>query len=1444
MNTKNKSIKPEGLVAIIGMAGRFPKAKNLEEFWHNLKESKNCITYFSDKELHAAGIKDELLHNSNYIKAHGILDNIDLFDANFFNYSPKEAELMDPQHRLFLESAWEALETAGYIPDKYSGVIGVYTGMVDNSLALLKEQNDTYSLANFIATNYAFLSTKTSYKLNLTGPSLNINTACSTSLTSVILACQGLLNYDCDIALAGGAAIHLPQQQGYLYEEQGVMSKDGYCRAFDENATGFVPGSGIGIVVLKRLEDAINDNDTIDAVIKGFAVNNDGANKVGYTAPSISGQASCIATAQALANVDPATITYIEAHGTGTLLGDTVEIAALNQVFKATTNKKQFCAISSVKTNIGHADIASGISGLIKTILALKNKKIPASLNFKRANSKIDFKNSPFYVNTKLTNWISNSSPRRAGVSSFGMGGTNAHIVLEEAPDINSQKTVQKNFIITISAKTKTALFRIANNLHNYLEQNSQHFSDKNNFADLAFTLQVGRQDFRHRMVFMCQNIHEALTKLKNTDKKNITQIDIKSNLPPLNPINLTLQKTISAWLKGYPIQWEKLYAKEKRKRIHLPTYPFEGFSCKMVKNIINNTANESWEKWLYKPCWEKTLSLSKTPLHISDFTENYFWLIFANDDNLSQNIIKTLQKFNQKIIVIKKGDMFKKINDENYVINYHTKDGYNQIIDILPNTDTNTVKIIHLWNVPQQNKNTNSITDIKDIISLGFYSLLFIFQSCTKKYSNKHIDILIAATQIASVLKQDLPSPEKTTLLGATRVIPQEYANFSARVIDLEYREIERNSILLAQHLVKETLLINDNIYESEIAFRKNYRWLLKYIHLDTSSKTQVNRLRQNGVYLITGGTGSFGIITAKHIAKQTKGHIILTTRKKYPSENQWQKIITNTNWNDQLKDKIIQLMELRELCSSLSIVECDVSNETQVLNTIKALKKKFGSINGVIHAAGIPGIGIAQLKTQEEAEHVFQSKIYGTFILQKALQKETNLDFFIMYSSLSAIMGVLGHVDFAAATIYQNTIALNNIFPSKTLVNAINWSEWADSHGIGIEMISNQPPEFLAILAKTTILSRQALQILDWVISNNNKQITISKIDIHEQIQKFYDYRNSITTANNLQKNSPLDINQQLTKIWSNLLKIDKINTDDDFFSLGGHSLLAIKLVANIKDLFNVTIALQQIYELKTIKQQTDYIKAQTQISSQKSKSAFTTLQPKGNKKPIFFMHPSGGTIFAYLPLTKYINKDHPLYCIQNKSITAGKMLYSSAAEMAQDYILEMKKIQPHGPYLLGGASFGGNLAIEMAYQLKKQTHEDVPIIFLIDSWSIFSKEVFDYDRFAKINQGYHKELKQTLIDNNLTNFEFLVDMAWECQKLGPTFKPHKIPSKIILFKSKETSPEYLPIEDKFNCWKGHSTKPIDVHLIPGNHSTMNLEPNVKTLAKKLNEYLEKFD
>ena len=519
-------------IAVIGMSCKVPGANTISEFWENLKNGVESISFFSDEELEAAGVDSIEYKAPNYVKAGGILENGDCFDSFFFGFSATEASVMDPQIRIYLECCWHAMEDAGYVGDTYNGSIGVYASgssslgwEMRNLLSGKTEEIGLFSALQLMSKD--FLSVYVSYKLNLKGPAAMIQTACSSSLMGIHTAIQAVLNGECDMALAGGVCLVSFEKKGYLYQEGLIYSPDGHCRAFDALGKGTVGSNGAGAVLLKRLEKAVEDHDHIYAIVKGTAANNDGNRKIGFTAPSIDGEAEAIVTAQQMGEIDPENISYVETHGTSTELGDPMEIEAMKLAFN--TDKKGFCAIGSVKTNLGHTDAAAGVLGFIKTVLSLYHKMIPPSLHYKSPNPKIDFENSPFYVNNKLNEWKESEFPRTAGVSAFGIGGTNVHAILQESPirreygPLSPQPSSPAN-VLLLSAKSASALTRMTENLLDYLKT-----YPRTSLNDVAYTLQVGRKSFKHRKMLACSSVNEAIEILSGKNTATAMERQVKN---------------------------------------------------------------------------------------------------------------------------------------------------------------------------------------------------------------------------------------------------------------------------------------------------------------------------------------------------------------------------------------------------------------------------------------------------------------------------------------------------------------------------------------------------------------------------------------------------------------------------------------------------------------------------------------------------------------------------------------------------------------------------------------------------------------------------------------------------------------------------------------------------------------------------------------------------
>ncbi|MEP7339009.1 MAG: MupA/Atu3671 family FMN-dependent luciferase-like monooxygenase [Acidobacteriota bacterium] len=1354
MSDTNEKSLPDG-IAIVGMAGRFPGAGSVAEFWRNLRDGVESVSFFSDDELLAGGVAPSLLANPGYVKAKAVLAGVAGFDAWFFGFTPREAEITDPQHRLFLECAWEALEDAGYDPARYAGLIGLYAGAGVNTYLLRNLSSHpelldaTSAFQTSIHNKGDHLTTRVAYLLDLRGPCVTVQTACSTSLVAVSLACQSLLNYQCDMALAGGVTITLPQQSGYLYQEGGIGSPDGHCRAFDARAAGTLDGNGAGIVVLKRLEEALADGDTIHAVIKGTAINNDGSHKAGYTAPGLDAQAEVIATAQMLAGCDADSISYVEAHGTATPLGDPIEIAALTKAFRLSTTRNRFCAIGSVKTNIGHLDAAAGVAGLIKTTLALKHGVIPPSLHFTQPNPRIDFASTPFYVNAGRAEWSRGATPRRAGVSSFGIGGTNAHVVLEEAPVTHPSVQSRPWHLLLLSAKTGTALETASDNLAEFLEADAGI-----NLADVAHTLQVGRRRFNHRRVVLCRDTADAARALRTLDQQRVASrfqepvhrpvtfmfpgqgtqyagmgaelyreepvfrqhvdacaellaphlgTDLRDLLYPgeeqreaaaqrldqtaytqpalfvieyalarlwmelgvrptamighsigeyvaaclagvlsledalalvafrgqliqslpggammavtmpeaellpwldealsLAAVNgptmcvaagtaeavAALEKRLSAqgvvcrrlrtshafhsrmmhplreafterfkqvtlrppeipyisnltgtwitaaeatdahywvqhlcqtvrfadgvaelfkepetvllevgpgrslksatrwhpakapaqvvetslphrdeqqpdfafwlsslgklWLAGVEIDWQRFSAHEHRRRIPLPTYPFERKRYWVEDRSTTDAVQPSQDaarkradvaEWFHVPVWKESVAPNVANARRGEQVQH--WLVFADDAGLSQQIVRQLEEQGQKVFTVSAGTEFGDAGERDYRINPTNRQDYVALLEDLEQKDGFPDLIFHLWNVTASGADSAAS---EKLLHLGFYSLLFLAQALGGRKSVAPLRLTVVSNALQDITGEEPLSPEKATLLGPCKVIPREYPQINCRSVDIALAEAGswQQERLIGQ-LIMEAATGGT---ETVVAYRGSRRWVQDFepVLLPAMSVAGAQPpplLREGGVYLITGGLGGIGLTLAEDLAHNFRAKLVLCGRSPFPDAASWDEWLATHDHRDATSERIRKLRRFEEAGAEVMVARADVTSAEQMSALVARALERFGQINGVIHAAGIAGGGLMQLRTTEQTARVLAPKVNGTLVVEAACAG-LRLDFFALCSSLSSLVGWAGQVDYCAANAFLDAFAHDRHRRGGAFTVAINWGEW----------------------------------------------------------------------------------------------------------------------------------------------------------------------------------------------------------------------------------------------------------------------------------------------------------------------------------------------------------------------------------------------------------------
>jgi polyketide synthase PksJ len=981
-------------VAVIGMACRFPEADNPDAFWKNLKAGRESIRFFTQDELAKAGIPEDVRTRSDYVPANGYIAGIKQFDAAFFGYTPKEAEIIDPQQRFFLEECWHALESAGYDPSRYAGDIGVFGGMglslylLENLAPIMKAGRETEAFAAALATDKDFITTRVSYKLNLRGPSVNVNTACSTSLVATHMAATALLNGECDIALAGGASLHVPPEAGYLYQPGSIASPDGHCRAFAEGSQGTVGGSGCGIVALKLLDRAIADGDCIRAVIKGSAINNDGSDKVGFTAPGVNRQRDVIRAAMASAGIDARSIRYVEAHGTGTPMGDPIEIQALSEAYAPDGAEPGSCYVGSVKSNIGHLDTAAGVAGLIKAVLSLENGQIAPTLFCEKPSEKIGFEKTPFRIAQKLIDWPEGER-RRAAVSSFGIGGTNAHIVLEEAPQRKTERRESKVWCVPISARSVKSLLAYAKNLALHIE--STPGIDAN---DLWFTLAEGRKRFPTRAVVTAGSRSGAVAALNALKEADLIRTGRGNGIasgadhaqteghfadPEFSAANAFKKE----WLTGDETAAAEYLPEKPRRRIPLPTYVFDHETYwvepeKTAREAVKTSdapAKLPLENWFHFASWEPVQATR------------------PGRDAPRMLVIQSAASqtaFDAPVCVSTSGSLASSLK---------------AIAGDVPELCMHTAALDH---TPRN----------ADEFAASLAALLTDIRALAASLDGRRARLILAAPHVGGITSA--PEPFLSYLAAAATVVPTEYANLDVRVLLVDPAAFDARAVALADAMFTGCDAKAATYYGGRF-------WRAAHpVLTGTNAETGAMRLKERGTYLITGGLGGIGLTLAQYLARHCRANLILISRGQ-PNAAQ---------------REAIAAMEAQG--AHVETAQLDISDGSAFHKLVDEKTAAFGRIDGVIHAAGVAGGSLIARTDAAEIARVASAKIGGTLAIEKAFEGRVP-DFILLCSSLTATFGAPGQIAYAAANAWMDAFSAKKAETQPGVWTSVEWDSWA---------------------------------------------------------------------------------------------------------------------------------------------------------------------------------------------------------------------------------------------------------------------------------------------------------------------------------------------------------------------------------------------------------------
>jgi len=1230
----------EKSIAIIGMSARLGDVKNIDEFWENIKNGVDSIRTIPE------GRKNDAL---DYLKLVGkkcsevrhpvaaYMEDIDKFDYGFFRISPNEARLIDPNQRIFLETAWSAVEDGGYGGEKLAGSkTGVYVGFNGDFIYDYKRfiSDVTPSSASIsVPGNLTpIIASRISYLLDLKGPSMVVDTACSSSLVALHMACQAIRSNECDMAIAGGIKINLlPIEREY---KLGIESLDGRAKTFDDSANGTGDGEGVVAVLLKPLDKAISDRDNIYAVIIGSAVNQDGSS-IGITAPNATAQANVIADAWNHAGINPETISYIEAHGTGTSLGDPIEIDGIEKAFRRYTSKKQFCAISSVKTNIGHLDAAAGLAGLVKAVLALRKKQIPPMLHFNRPNRNINFEQSPVYVADRVSDWKIGTLPRRCGVSSFGLSGTNCHIVLEEAPERTTCTGGIKDGleIITISAKSLTVLQDMMKQYQEFLEKGTEL-----DLKNICFTANSGRghysyriamilkdkEDFIHKirqinalginyiseewLYFSGQKLADSAAKSSSTEeeRKKLTQIAANRTQEFLSVEERKeniLSEICRLYVAGADIYWEQFYKNEKRDRVTIPTYPFEAKRCWLQVEDSMSRERLTHSRGIYfKSFWKKE-SLAQRENEVINGTV----LVVKDQKGIAKEVIKKLKVENRKVIELEIGEGFKEINKNSYRVGASYED-YKRLMS--EECAKDLTEILHLSSITK-GVEINRLKELEESQKYGVYSLLNLVNAVLAQKESLHIDILVVSEYVNQVTKQEeLLKPENSTLFGLGKVIALEYPGISCRCIDID-DDTEVDCII--NELANKKL-------NFQTAYRNGRRYIeeLNRIDLEDFNISKLD-IKSEGVYVITGGAGGIGIEISKYLANKNKVNLALIGRTPILEQDKLGTPYTDKkSINIYSKMKIIQDIEAQG--SNVEYYSADVSKPEEIKLLLNKLREQYGKINGIIHCAGISGSGFLIEKDQKTFQEVMLPKLEGTWVLDN-LTKSDELDFFIMCSSVTSITGAPGQGDYTAANSYLDAFtSYRSKLKKKTLT--INWPPWEETgmalnYGVNPDSIFKPISTKKAISAFEDIINRDIEKVIIGEFNSNGhiygKSILELKdclsINLSKEIwSEIYSVKNDVLTVNTnkhkisakLIGNEGLHYSETIQKVanlWMEVLGFELFNIHDNFFEIGGDSILLTKLHSLIEKEFPGKVGIGDLFNYSTISKLSSFLSANDQ-------------------------------------------------------------------------------------------------------------------------------------------------------------------------------------------------------------------------------------------------------
>ncbi len=1222
------SLEDTDSIAVIGMGLRLPCAKTPDEFWDILKSGIECVGDFPEERAEdlAPFIHQEYGGNGVSFMRGSYIEEIKSFSPGFWGITPKEAQLMDPSHRLFLQTSYSAIDACGYSGARIRGSnTGVYVGAISDIdihsyKEMIRKTMPNELMVAITGTLHSTMAGMLAHHLDLRGPVLVIDTACSSSLISIHSACQALRAGECDMAIAAGVKLHMAPLDETIYKI-GIESSNGVTRTFDNAADGSGFGEGIVVLLLKPAKAAIRDGDHIFAVIRGSAVNHDGFS-LGLTVPNPAAQERVLTDAWKRARINPADIGYIECHGTATRLGDPIEIGAITSAFARYTDRRQFCAVGSVKSNIGHLFEASGIVGTVKAILSMMHGEIPPTINFRTSNEEINFIDSPVYVNSAARRWDAAGKPRICGVSSFGISGVNSHLILEEAPVRrfgDSRGDVTEVF--TLSARTEEDLIAFA-------EKYSKYFltCGEEHFLNACYTTNTGKDEFQYRLAILGGSCEEMASRLKaftvsgfnGTERldgvwsRKVGAATSDSN-GTMGRKTVTLAQTrqsssreqmeglCSDYVSGGSIDWRLWYKNLSVKKVIVPTYPFENEPCWLDFSEIEITQkkDESKPQLFYKVNFVKTPPDSAAKRRVQKS-----FMIFSDGGDYSNRLVGELRNSGKRVIAVSAGDAYANPGIDDYSLCFDK----NNLLMFFQRIQFKGVDTVIFVGAVEGEHTIRTVEDLDKRIENGFYGLAALVQALAEYRVSAKTDLVIVTDSAYEVDGCEEVCPHNAALIGLGRNINLEFSQIRCRAIDISGDE--------------STGSVMDELSQMHgrylIAYRSGVRYSEEFSQAVVEEKEPQAEVKPGGVYIITGGTGNIGLAMAEHLASKCSVRLVLACRSSLPERSDWEKVIVDDQ-DERLCAILKRIVQMEQGGSEIHIFKCDVSKEKAVESLVADTEQRFGTIHGVIHSAGVTGFGLLVSKDRAQMERVIRPKIYGTWLLNHYTKKD-GLDFFVMCSSGAGMIGEIGLADYTAANAYIDSFAFTK--SGAAMMSSIDWVVWKGSRMA--EGFSKNLDGFFKPLEK-----KQALMGFDMVLRSGIRRVLVGEINFGSEYLRSIDSIPMSFEANlreralkSLQKQpdptfSPVkkmiairggeecsysDAERILSEIVCRILGYQEINVHDNFFDLGGNSILLNYMWRELEQIYPGRIMITDLFANPSVHRLAEFISGEGDESGER--------------------------------------------------------------------------------------------------------------------------------------------------------------------------------------------------------------------------------------------------